>query len=86
VDGGCNGYKPNDQGWGRVKHPLMNVNWDDAKAHAAWLSRKIGKNYRLLSEAEREYVTRAGTTTSLRDRRKPNLHSGTSRTLARGPT
>jgi formylglycine-generating enzyme required for sulfatase activity len=29
----------------------------------AWLSRKTGKAYRLLSEAEREYVTRAGTTT-----------------------
>jgi formylglycine-generating enzyme required for sulfatase activity len=27
------------------------------------LSRKTGKTYRLLSEAEREYVTRAGTTT-----------------------
>jgi formylglycine-generating enzyme required for sulfatase activity len=30
---------------------------------AAWLSKKTGKDYRLLSEAEREYVTRAGTTT-----------------------
>ena len=29
----------------------------------AWLSRKTGKTYRLLSESEREYVTRAGTTT-----------------------
>ena len=28
-----------------------------------WLSRKTGKNYRLLSEAEGEYVARAGTTT-----------------------
>ena len=28
-----------------------------------WLSRKTGKTYRLLSEAECEYVTRAGTTT-----------------------
>ena len=33
------------------------------KAYAAWLSRKTGRSYRLLSEAEREYVTRAGTTT-----------------------
>jgi formylglycine-generating enzyme required for sulfatase activity/serine/threonine protein kinase len=60
---GCNGYKPVDQGWGRGKHPVINVNWDDAKAYAAWLSRKTGKAYRLPSEAEREYVTRAGTTT-----------------------
>jgi formylglycine-generating enzyme required for sulfatase activity len=63
ADGGCNGYKPEDQGWGRGKHPVINVNWDDAKAYTAWLSRKTGKTYRLLSEAEREYVTRAGTTT-----------------------
>lgn len=44
-------------------HPVVCVNWDDAKAYATWLSRKTGKTYRLLSEAEREYVTRAGTTT-----------------------
>jgi formylglycine-generating enzyme required for sulfatase activity len=62
ADGGCDGYKPSDQGWGRGKHPVINVNWDDAKAYAAWVSRKTGKTYRLLSEAEREYVTRAGTT------------------------
>lgn len=42
---------------------MINVSWDDAKAYVAWLSRKAGKAYRLLSEAEREYVTRAGTTT-----------------------
>jgi formylglycine-generating enzyme required for sulfatase activity/uncharacterized caspase-like protein len=63
ADGGCNGYKPADRGWGRGKRPVINVDWDDAKAYAAWLSRKTGKTYRLLSEAEREYVTRAGTTT-----------------------
>jgi formylglycine-generating enzyme required for sulfatase activity len=63
ADGGCSVYKPADEGWGRGKHPVINVNWDDAKAYTAWLSRKTGKTYRLLSEAEREYVTRAGTTT-----------------------
>src|SRR5262249_32712788 len=31
ADGGCNGYKPDDRGWGRGKHPVINVNWDDAK-------------------------------------------------------
>jgi len=60
ADGGCNGHKPGDEGWGRGKRPVINVNWEDAKAYAAWLSRKTGKTYRLLSEAEREYVTRAG--------------------------
>jgi len=52
-----------DQGWGRGRRPVINVSWDDAKAYVVWLSRKTGKTYRLLSEAEREYVTRAGTTT-----------------------
>jgi formylglycine-generating enzyme required for sulfatase activity len=42
---------------------VINVGWQDAKAYASWLSRKTGKSYRLLSEAEREYVTRAGSTT-----------------------
>jgi formylglycine-generating enzyme required for sulfatase activity len=63
ADGGCNAYRPDDSGWGRGRRPVINVSWDDANAYAAWLSRKTGKPYRLLSEAEREYVTRAGTTT-----------------------
>ena len=61
--GGCNRYRPADQGWGRGKRPVINVNWDEAKAYAGWLSRKTGKTYRLLSETEWEYVARAGTTT-----------------------
>ncbi len=63
AEGGCNGYPPGDQGWGRGRRPVINVSWDDTKAYVSWLSRKTGKTYRLLSEAEREYVTRAGTTT-----------------------
>ena len=62
--GGCNGYKPNDQHWGRGQHPVINVNWDDAQQYAAWLSLVTGKTYMLLSEAEYEYATRAGTTTA----------------------
>jgi formylglycine-generating enzyme required for sulfatase activity len=63
ADGGCNGYKPPDQGGGRGRLPVINVSWNDANAYVAWLAKKTGKPYRLLSEAEREYVTRAGTTT-----------------------
>jgi formylglycine-generating enzyme required for sulfatase activity len=62
--GDCNGYRPNDQGWGRGRRPVINVSWHDAKEYAEWLSRKTGKMYRLLSEAEWEYAARAGTATS----------------------
>jgi len=48
-DGGCRGYRPNDQGWGRGRRPVINVSWDDAKAYVTWLSRKTGQRYRLLS-------------------------------------
>ncbi len=44
-------------------HPVVCVSWNDAKAYVAWLSTNTGASYRLLSEAEREYVARAGTTT-----------------------
>jgi formylglycine-generating enzyme required for sulfatase activity len=64
ADGGCNGYKPDDYGRGRGRHPVINVSWDDAKGYVAWLSKKTGKTYRLLTEAEYEYAARAGTKTA----------------------
>jgi formylglycine-generating enzyme required for sulfatase activity/V8-like Glu-specific endopeptidase len=60
ADGGCNGHVPVDQGWGRGKQPVINVNWADVQAYVGWLSHKTGQTYRVLSETEREYVTRAG--------------------------
>jgi formylglycine-generating enzyme required for sulfatase activity len=45
------------------RHPVTCVDLKSAKAYVAWLSAKTGKTYRLPSETEREYVTRAGTVT-----------------------
>jgi len=58
-DSGCNGYRPDDLGWGRRDRPVVHVSWQDAKTYVMWLSRRTGETYRLLSEAEWEYAARA---------------------------
>jgi formylglycine-generating enzyme required for sulfatase activity len=63
-DGGCGGFRPDDQGWGKGIRPVIGVSWNDAKAYVAWLGKKTGKPYRLPSEAEWEYGARAGTGTT----------------------
>ena len=60
--GGCYGYRPDDEGWGRGRRPVINVSWEDAQGYVRWLSIKTGQEYRLLSESEWEYVARGGTT------------------------
>ncbi len=60
--GGCS-HNSDDDGWGRGSRPVINVSWEDAQEYVGWLSSETGKGYRLLTEAEWEYVARAGTTT-----------------------
>jgi formylglycine-generating enzyme required for sulfatase activity len=44
------------------RQPAVCMNFAEVTAYAAWLSRKTGQHYHIVSEAQREYAARAGST------------------------
>ncbi len=78
TDGGCHAFDGKewklqaykswrDPGFAQDdSHPVVCVNWNDAQAYVAWIKQQSGAQYRLLSEAEAEYVARGVTAATRR--------------------
>ena len=64
ISPGVNWKSPGYSGYiAGERDPVVCIDWNTAQAYTVWLSKKTGKRYRLLTEAEFEYAARAGSTT-----------------------
>jgi formylglycine-generating enzyme required for sulfatase activity len=57
-------------------HPVVGVNWNDANAFCAWLSKKEGRSYRLPTDREWSIAVGLGSPEKARKRTTPMMLSG----------
>ncbi|NOZ62973.1 MAG: formylglycine-generating enzyme family protein [Calditrichaeota bacterium] len=81
-------FRPDYEGNERYAPYVTGISWHEASEFCRWLSGKEGKTYRLPTEAEWEYVCRAGTETPYSSGQQPpapgkanpwgvrNMHTG----------
>ncbi|MDP1702282.1 MAG: SUMF1/EgtB/PvdO family nonheme iron enzyme [Aestuariivirga sp.] len=65
VEGGGCKVSPADDGWGRGRHPVIHVSYNDiSQQYLPWLSKVTGFTYRLPTEAEWELASQGGNKSS----------------------